>query len=441
MKSAVFYLYHFMGPHFFRPQFPVMISALLRRCLIICLILFLWLLAANNACAQTPGFHILQGKKMAEIPFRKVNNLIVVPVLLNNIIPLQFILDTGVRTAILTDRLYSDILDMPYDRKLSVKGAGALQQVDAYVASNISFLLPNVQAQGQALLILEEDYLELSKQLGIGVHGILGYEFFRKFLVKIDYEKEVLTLYEPDRFKVSRRYTRLPLSIEDSKPYITCSLQTVPSEKKRSVKLLVDTGASHALLLHQNDSAKRFKLPEKTIYGTLGRGIVGNIMGHIGRVSQFSVEDFSFQNVLTSFPDDSSYANIADWSTREGTIGGDLLNRFTVIFDYPHGFIYLLKNSDYSDPFVYSKTGMVIQAEAETLNSFTVMQVRENTPASEAGIQEGDILLRINGLKTKHMDLMKLNHKLRKRDGKKIRLKLKRGEEEFKTSFRLRNII
>lgn len=441
MNSAVFYLYYCIDSRYSRLQLSVVASVIFCRGLAACLAVFMCLLAGSSVWAQAPGFHILQGKKMAEIPFRKVNNLIVVPVLLNNIIPLQFVVDTGVRTAILTDRLYSDILEIPYDRKLSVKGAGALQQVDAYVASNLSFLLQNVQAQGQTLLILEEDYLELSKQLGIEVHGILGYELFREFVVKIDYEKEVLTLYKPNRFKVSRRYTRLPLFIEGAKPYIVCSLQETPSGKERSVKLLVDTGAGHALLLHQDDSTKRFKLPEKTIYGTLGRGIVGNIMGHIGRVNQFAIDDFSFQNILTSFPDDSSYANIADWSTREGTIGGDLLSRFTVIFDYPRQAIYLQENRDFNDPFIYSKTGMVIQAEGETLNSFTVMQVRENTPASEAGIQEGDLLLRINGLKTKHMDLMKLNHKLRKRDGKKIRLRLKRGEEEFKTSFRLRNII
>lgn len=402
---------------------------------------FLVFLTFHPAWAQAPGFHILQGKKVAEIPFRKVNNLIVVPVLLNNIIPLQFILDTGVRTAILTDRMYSDILDMTYDRKLSIKGAGALQQVDAYVASNISFLLPNVQAQGQALLILEEDYLELSKQMGIGVHGILGYELFREFVVKVDYEKATITLYQPEGFTVSRRYERFPLTIEGSKPYIECSLQERATGKKRAVKLLVDTGASHALLLHHNDSASRFELPEKTIYGSLGRGIVGDIKGHIGRVHQFSLNDFSFQDVLTSFPDDSSYANIADWSTRDGTIGGDLLNRFTVIFDYPHGALYLLKNKEFREPFVYSKTGMVIIAEGDALKTFTVVQVRENSPASEAGIQEGDVLLKLNGLKARYLDLMKINHKLQKRDGKKIRLKLKRGEEEYKTTFRLRSII
>lgn len=418
------------------------VAAVMMQCLVgICLAGSFLLFNGGRLSAQQVGFHILNEAKVAEIPFRKVNNLIVVPVMLNDLIPLQFIIDTGVRTAILTDRLYSDVLNVSYDRKLSIKGAGNLVQVDAFVASNISFLLPNVKAKGQTLLILEEDYLQLGKQLGTPVHGIIGFELFRDFVVKVEYQKEVITLYKPTAFKASRRYTRLPLQIVDGKPYFVANLQETGSSKKKEVNLLVDTGASHALLLHQNDSADRFELPGETIYGSLGRGIMGNIEGHIGRVHGFSLQDFCFEKVLTSFPEDSSYANISEWSARDGTVGGELLNRFTVIFDYPNEAIYLRKNRNFREPFVYSKTGLVLIAEGNDLNIFKVVEVRENTPAAEAGIQQGDILLKLNGIKAKYLDLLKINEKFRRREGKKIRLKLKRGEEEYKTSFRLRNII
>lgn len=418
------------------------LGAVIRQLLVgVCLAASLLPIQGGHLYAQQTGFQILKEAKVAEIPFRKVSNLIVVPVMLNDLIPLQFIIDTGVRTAILTDRLYSDILNVSYDRKLSIRGAGNLLQVEALVASNISFLLPNVQARGQALLILEEDYLQLGKQLGTPVHGIIGYEFFRDFIVKIDYQREMLTLYKPKKFRVSRRYTRLPLEIIDAKPYLIASLQETGTSKKKAVKLLVDTGASHALLLHQNDSANRFVLPEKTIHGILGRGIVGDIKGQIGRVHRFSLQDFCFEEVLTSFPEDSSYANISEWSARDGTVGGELLNRFTVILDYPNGAIYLRKNRNYREPFVYSKTGLVLIAEGENLDTFKVIEVRDNTPAAGAGIQPGDMLLKINGVKAKYLDLLEINDKFIRRDGKKIRLKMKRGEEEYKTSFRLRNII
>lgn len=390
---------------------------------------------------QQVGFLINDHSKVAEIPFRKINNLIIVPVLLNNLIPLNFMVDTGVKTAILTDRFYSDLLQIPYSRKITIKGAGNIQQVDAYVASNVSFALPQVTGHGQSMLVLEEDYLQLSSQLGIEVHGILGYELFSRYVVKIDYSRSLLTLYEPEVFRPRRRYTAFDMDIVDTKPYINCSLTTSGDGEKEEARLFLDTGASHALLLHQtSDSLGGFQLPDKTLYGMLGRGLVGDIFGHMGRIHSVGMQDFVFKDVLTSYPNDSSYA-ITEDGFRDGTIGGELLKRFTVIFDYPNGKLYLKKNRDYRDEFVFSKTGLILVAEGPGLNKFRVSMVRENSPAAEAGIKVGDELLKMNFSRTELMDLMEVTEKFRRRDGKKVRLRFKRGDEKYKTVLRLRNII
>ena len=395
----------------------------------------------SSAYGQQLGFQIRDNSKVAEIPFRKVNNLIIVPVLLNNLIPLNFMLDTGVKTAILTERLYSDILQIPYSRKISIQGAGNLQQVDAYVTSNISFVLPEVTGHGQSMLVLDEDYLQLASQLGVEVQGILGYELFRRYVVKIDYQNSVLTLYEPDTFRPRRRYAAFHMEIVDTKPHISCVLAASREGKKEGVNLFLDTGASHALLLHQKkDSAERFQLPETVLYGMLGRGLVGDIYGYMGRVHRLGMQKFIFENVLTSYPNDSSYV-VADDSFRDGTIGGELLKRFTVIFDYHNKRLYLKRNRDYRDEFVYSKTGMVLVAEGPELNNFRVNMVRESSPAAEAGIKAGDELLKINFRKTRHMDLMEINERFSKQNGRKVRLRLKRGEEEYKIVLQLKSII
>lgn len=54
-----------------------------------------WITAAQNL-----GFTIADGRQRVDIPIEVVNNLIVVPVILNETLPLKFIVDTGVRTAI-----------------------------------------------------------------------------------------------------------------------------------------------------------------------------------------------------------------------------------------------------------------------------------------------------------------------------------------------------
>src|SRR5690606_5727447 len=143
----------------------------------------------NFSRAQTIGFTLNDGAKRIDIPFETFNNLIIVPVTLNSAIPLRFILDTGVQTTILTERTFSDLLNIQYHRKLTLYGADGDKGVDAYVAGDVTLELPGAIGKGQVMLVLEEDYLQLKNYLGENVHGILGYEIFRRFTVKINYDK------------------------------------------------------------------------------------------------------------------------------------------------------------------------------------------------------------------------------------------------------------
>ncbi|HEU5146409.1 MAG TPA: aspartyl protease family protein, partial [Chryseosolibacter sp.] len=164
------------------------------------LLCVLFLSASLPAYSQALGFSLADGRKRVEIPIEIYNNLVVVPVVLNGALPLKFILDTGVRTAILTQKTFTDILNLAYSRKYTISGPGGEHMIDAYITNNVSLELPGVTGRGHALLVLGEDYLELRNYLGTDVHGILGYELFSRFIIEIDYEKKVLTLYQPKRF-------------------------------------------------------------------------------------------------------------------------------------------------------------------------------------------------------------------------------------------------
>ena len=51
-----------------------------------------FLLRGSNSFAQQLGFRIINGQKRVRIPFELYSNLIVVPVILNNQLPLKFVL-------------------------------------------------------------------------------------------------------------------------------------------------------------------------------------------------------------------------------------------------------------------------------------------------------------------------------------------------------------
>src|SRR5689334_6937531 len=247
-------------------------------------ILFASVLAfcAISSDAQVLGFSLANGKKKVQIPVEIYNNLVVVPVFLNGALPLKFILDTGVRTAILTQKAFTDILNLPYSRKYTISGPGGSKLVDAYVTNNVSLELPGVTGRGHAMLVLAEDYLELRNYLGTDVHGILGYELFSRFIVQIDYEKRLLTLMLPEAFKPKGKYRTVPIAIEDTKPYLRTEV-VLQDGTTIVAKLLVDSGASHGLML-EPFSDSRIVPPNDYVSSSIGRGLGGDIIGKVGRV-------------------------------------------------------------------------------------------------------------------------------------------------------------
>src|SRR5258706_10301380 len=174
---------------------------------------------------QNLGFSITDGKSKITIPIEIYNNLIIVPVVLNGKLPLKFILDTGVRTTILTEKAFSDFLHLTYARKYTIAGPGGVKLIDAYITNNVSIDMPGVHGEGHAMLVLDQDYLELRNYLETDVYGILGYELFSRFVVQIDYETRSLTLMLPKRFKSHRKYEELAITVQDTKPYLVTTIK------------------------------------------------------------------------------------------------------------------------------------------------------------------------------------------------------------------------
>lgn len=387
--------------------------------------------------SQVLGFALADGKKKVEIPIEIYNNLIVVPVVLNGALPLKFILDTGVRTAILTQKTFSDILNLSYSRKYTISGPGGEQLIDAYITNNVSLELPGVLGRGHALLVLGEDYLELRNYLGTDVHGILGYELFSRFIVKIDYQRRILTLMVPEKFKVRRKYQAIPISIEDTKPYLTTSV-VLDDGTQLTGKFLVDSGASYGLMLDPA-SDMRITVPPKHISSIIGRGLGGVITGKIGRIKSLKLSDYKIEHAIASFPDPNSYFDSLKIGAtkRNGAIGGEILSRFTVIFNFPDEEMYLRKNADFKKKFHYNLSGLTVKAKGSRLNVFEVIEVREQSVADLAGVLEGDLIVGLNGLNTRGLTLNYVNGVFNAKPGKKIHLLVDRNGQILRIDFAL----
>jgi len=391
--------------------------------------LLVGLLICNSTFGQL-GFTLANGATKAEIPIEIHNNLVIVPVILNNQLPLKFIVDTGVRTTILTEKIYSDILRLAYSKKFTISAPGGLNTVNAYIANNVTIDMPGVHGRGHAMLVLENDFLELRSSLGSEVHGILGYELFSRFVIKIDYEAKLMTLMVPQKFNPSRKYTRLPITVEDTKPYYVAELK-VNDTTSISAKLMIDTGASHGLFLDLQSNDK-LSIPAKNISCTIGKGLGGIITGRLARIKSLRIGRYTISNMIASFPDPNSYFDTLRTGRlvyRNGSIGGEVLSRFQVVFDFPREKIYLKPNHSFRKNSYYNMCGITVKATGPALREFVVVEVRGQSAAFKMGVKVGDRIFSINNTLTSEMDLSEINAYFNSRPGKKLTMKVIRDQE------------
>lgn len=397
----------------------------------------------SQTCAQTLGFKISNEEKRVRIPFEMYNNLIVVPVILNNQLPLKFILDTGVRTTILTQKAFSDILNLSYSRKYTISGVGAnaSEGIEAYITNGVSLTLPGISGNGHAMLVLEKDYLELRNYLGTDVHGVLGYEIFSRFVVKVDYDNKMLMLTTPQYFKPPRGYEEIDISVEDTKPYLHSTLTNADGVEV-DLKLMVDSGASHGLMLLE-ESSDQLSIPSKSIRCNLGRGLAGELHGKVGRVEKFAVGNRSWQDMLVTFPEESSVLDTLKGSNvfRNGAIGGGVLTRFKVIYNYSAEKIYLKKGRAFKKEFNFNLSGLSLKAKGSRLNTYEITEVRPGSNAAIANVKEGDLISSINSIPAETLNLENIIGMLNQKENKRIRLELKRGEEYLVVKFKLESQI
>lgn len=385
------------------------------------------------------GFKMPNNVKKITIPFEQHNNLIIIPVTLNRFLTLKFILDTGVESAILTEKVYADIIDVNYVRDIIIDGPGLIDSVEAYIANQVTFSLPGgIVGQNMNLLVLKEDYLKLSESIGDDVHGIIGYDIFSRFVVNIDYDDNEITLINPKKFKKNKRSIEVPMKINGTKPFLNATIKQ--KDQESNLDIMIDTGASHAALIDYN-FLDGMDIPEETIVTRLGRGIAGDIPGHVGRMDSVQIESFEFSQMLVSAPFDGAYNKVIKRGARIGTFGGELLNRFDVTFNYQDNKLYLSKGDKYNDDFEYDMSGLSLNATGKDLDTLSVVSVDKDTPAYLADIRAGDVIHSINGKNLRTNTLSEIYTLLQSKDGRKIRCKIFRDGEKIKTVFYLRRII
>ncbi|MBL3550408.1 retropepsin-like aspartic protease [Chryseobacterium sp. KMC2] len=416
------------------------------------------------------SFELINAKK-AVIPFKLINNLIFIPININGA-ELTFLVDTGVSETMLFS-MENKKIKLENVEKIKFSGLGGSLSLDGFKSERNTAKIGDAMINtSMSLYIVTNEEFNISPHIGIPVNGVIGYHFFKNHPVSIDYVAKKLTVYEDtDLFKKKiKKFEELPITIEKDKPYLYADIEM--TNEKKSSKLLIDLGNSDAIWLFPS-LIKNFVYNRPNIDDFLGRGFNGDIYGKRSRIHNFYIGKFQFEKPLTAMPDEFSIQHVNLVTDRKGSIGGEIMRRFTIFFDYHNKKLYLKKNRNFDDPFHFNMSGLdfkqdgmqwaeervkiepkpysgsmneTFKAESFQYNFslkplFSIAGVRKDSPAYKAGLKTDDRLISINGKNASNMTLQKINELMKSSEGRDINIVVQRNNETLKISFALEDPI
>lgn len=344
--------------------------------------------------------------------------MIVIQLTINNKGPFNFILDTGVGLMLITDPKLVDSINIQNKHTLQITGLGKGEDFEAYVTSQLDIGIQGLKSYDVGAAILKKDVLGLSNYAGTHIHGLLGYEFFSNLAVKVDFSDSLLTVWKPKNIRIFRKGVKIPITIEDRKPYLNARV-TFPNGTKVNNKLVLDLGAGHPLSLE--NIIQNHGLPDKFIAANLGVGLTGPIDGFLSRVNELDIGKFKIKNVITSFP---VAAKSAPTVKRDGNLGMGILQRFEVILDYPDSALYLKPNGSYNLAFEHDMSGLEYYSSGDELNRVFISRVEPGSPADIVGLEKDDEIISINFKPVYQMSLEQIDSIFKSQDDRSLLIQI-----------------
>lgn len=379
-----------------------------------------------SAPARAQYFQFEGKRKKEVIPFKLVKNLMIIPLKINGNGPYNFVLDTGVGLFLITDPKLVDTIKIANLRSIRITGFGEGNELSAFVSPSIKVRVGSAVAQSIPAAILKKDVFELSGYAGMPIHGLIGYEFFSSFTVKISYSMNTVTIYRSEKPYILRKGTKIPITIEEKKPYMMTEINMSNGQKIKA-KLIIDTGAGHPISL-ENYMGKPFEVPEVNIAANLGVGLTGAITGYIGRIPSIKLGKYTLTNVIASFPDHSSVGSKLMSVSRNGNMGNNILKRFDVVFDYTRLAMYLRPSTYLKEPFEHDMSGMELASAGEEYNRVVITRVEPLSPAEDLGLRKDDEILSINFKPVKEMTMQEIDNLFRSRNDRSFILDVVRDK-------------
>jgi hypothetical protein len=298
--------------------------------------------------------------------------------------PYHFLIDTGSSVSFITPSLVRRYAasDSPSATAPRVRVAGEDGVVTEFPRASLRRLELG-DARFEDVEVLIHDCAAVSAHLGVRVDGVLGFPLFRDTLLTLDYPGSRVVLHPAQTGPL------LPgtiIGFDDSRktPLISVRLGD------RSLLALIDSGSDALFSLNPIGVAPKFA------HGPAVGGTIGTLSGDrrqmIGRLGEtLAIGDQAFHQPIIEITDELS------------AVGGGMLKYFAVTFDQLHDRVTFYRES--REPIETPPRRTAGVSFNKTPAYWRVAGVVPNSPAESAGIQNGDLVARINGESVAKWDL------------------------------------
>ena len=402
-------------------------------------LIIIFLLFSVVAKGQFSYLDVLEDRDKIEIPFLYERGFIIVQLYLNNVLPLNFIFDTGAENTVLLEDLYAKIFQFEMDEKVNIVGSDFKRINVGHISRRVPLRFVKGGPFLLDMIVMKEQQIDFNNIIGQNIDGILGGNAFIGAVIEIDFRRNQIVLHRSDSFKPPKKHFKERVEIEKQRPFIKSRVTINDEGLETDIYLLMDTGAGLHVLIDEA-SHPDLAMPDTITDGRIGEGLGGQLGGFLGNVKQLRFMDETFDNLPVYFQKlDSLFGEKYITNKRNGLVGNVYWERKHVIIDYARGYLYTKDLYRRKKVFRFNKSGMVVFAIGHDLDKYIVKHVTPGSPSYIAGVRSGDIIRRFNRISSNLISLDFINNRLSNKEGKLIRMYLQRGDKKFHVDFRLKD--
>lgn len=274
------------------------------------------------ANVKSSGFYIPDSIAEVTLRYRVVNNLIVLPVTINQNIEVNLVLDTGCRNLVLFGRRFQKLFPLLQQSRVQFSGLGNGNPVQGKVSLDNHVSIDAVIGTKIPVVIVPD--LNLFGTFN-QIHGVIGYDVFQKFEVEINPVARTITFRSASTATMPQQFTAIPIRIVDSRPILNCEM-VFTKNNTHLCDLMIDTGSALGLLL-KTTAIEKF---DTQAIQPLGRGFNGYLYGIHTSTEKLLIKDLSFYDISTGIIQ-SPWHNYA-------SLGMDVLKDYAIVLNYLKGY-------------------------------------------------------------------------------------------------------